>query len=131
MLDIKLNPDIPWSITENSGATTDALNLAELQVGSITVNTGASREEITVGEPSGLVPVTINGGSLTVHIHRPKGTLAGVAVSGGAVSLNADGKQMRSIGDLTFQSPGFSTEADAYRIQINGGACNVTLDTTR
>jgi hypothetical protein len=36
---------------------------------------------------------------------------------------------MRAIGDLTFQSPGFSTEADAYRIQINGGACNVTLDT--
>jgi hypothetical protein len=131
VLDIKLNPELPWSITENSGATTDSLNLADVKVGSIVLNTGASREEITVGEPSGLVPVTINGGSLTVHIHRPKGTMASVAVAGGAVSLNADGKQMRAIGDLTFQSPGFSTEADAYRIQINGGACNVTLDTTR
>jgi hypothetical protein len=131
VLDIKLNPEVPWSITENSGTTADLLNLSEVQVGSITLNTGASRQEITFGEPSGLVPVTINGGSLTVHIHRPKGTLASVAVAGGAVNLNVDGRQMHAIGELTFQSPGFSTEADGYRIQINGGACNVTLDTPK
>jgi len=129
VVDIKLNQHVPWSITENSGATTSTLNLSGVQVGSINVNTGASRSDITLGEPSGIVPVTINGGSLTVHVHRPKGTGASVAIAGGAVNLIADGKQLHAIGNLTFQSKDFATEGDGYRVEINGGACNVTLDT--
>jgi hypothetical protein len=129
VLDVKVNQNVAWSITENSGATTSRLNLAGAQVGTININTGASRNDIYLGEPSGIVPVTINGGSLNVHIHRPQGTPASIAVAGGAVSLNADGKQMRAIGNLGFQSPGFSAEGDGYRVEINGGACTVTLDT--
>jgi len=129
VVDVKLNPHVSWSITENSGATTSSLNLAGVQVGSINVNTGASRSEIALGEPSGIVPVTINGGSLTVHVHRPQGIGASVAISGGAVNLTADGKQMHAIGNLTFQSSDFATEGNGYRIEINGGACRVTLDT--
>lgn len=130
VVDVKLNQNVPWSITENSGATTSTLNLAGVQVGSINMNTGASRSDLTLGEPSGIVPVTINGGSLAVHLHRPHGTGASVVVSGGAVSLNADGRQMRAIGSLNFQSPDFATEGNAYRVEINGGACTVTLDTS-
>jgi hypothetical protein len=53
-----------------------------------------------------------------------------VAVSGGAITLNADGRNMHGIGDLSYQSPGFGGAKDAYRIEVNGGACNVTLDST-
>ena len=129
VLDVKVNQNIAWSITENSGATTSRLNLAGAQVGTININTGASRNDIYLGDPSGIVPVMINGGSLTVNIHRPRGTPASITVAGGAVSLNADGKQMHAIGNLRFQSPGFSAEGDGYRVEINGGACMVTLDT--
>jgi hypothetical protein len=52
-----------------------------------------------------------------------------VAVSGGAVALDADGRQTRAIGSLSFQTPDFSGAADAYRVEVNGGACTVTLDT--
>jgi hypothetical protein len=129
VVDVKLNQQVSWSITENSGATTSTMNLAGVQVGSINVNTGASRSEIALGEPSGIVPVTINGGSLTVRLHRPQGTGASVAISGGAVTLTADGKQMHAIGNLTFQSKDFATEGNGYRVEINGGACRVTIDT--
>jgi len=129
VMNVKLNQQVPWSITENGGATTTTLNLADVQVGTINVNTGASRNDITLGEPSGIVPVTINGGSLDVRLHRPHGTAASVAVAGGAVSLNVDGRQMHAIGNLTFQSPDFATEGNGYRVEINGGACTVILDT--
>jgi hypothetical protein len=127
---LQLNPAVPWKITENSGASTDTINAGGLHISSLTLNTGASRDEITLGAPSGIVPVTVNGGALTVHLHRPSGVPASVAVSGGAVSLNADSKQLRAIGDLNYESPNFAGAADGYRIQINGGACTVTLDTT-
>ena len=125
---IQLSSDVAWTISENTGASTDTINLSQTKVGAIRINTGASREELTLGSPSGVVPVDVNGGALTVHVHRPSGTEASVAVSGGAVSLNADGAAQRAIGDLNFQTSGFSSASDGYRIRVSGGACTVTLD---
>ena len=99
-----------------------------MKVSAIAVNTGASSEDMTLGQPNGIVPVEINGGALTVHIHRPSGTEASVRVSGGADSLTADGHSQHGIGDLMYDSSGFGG-SDGYRITVNGGACTVTLDT--
>ncbi|HEY0832225.1 MAG TPA: DUF5668 domain-containing protein [Candidatus Dormibacteraeota bacterium] len=129
-LTLKLNPGVEWIINENSGASNDTLQLGSLHVQSITLNTGASRDEITLGPPSAIVLVQINGGALTVRLHRPSGTAASITVSGGASSLNADGRNMHAIGDISYQSPGFSGASDGYRIEVNGGACNVSLDAT-
>ncbi len=127
-LDLKLSPEVPWTITENSGATTDTMNLSGLHVGGVTLNTGASRDDITLGPPSGVVSVTVNGGALTVHVHRPVSTPVAVGVSGGAVSLVADGREMRAVGNVSYEAPGFASAADAYRVTVNGGACTVTVD---
>jgi hypothetical protein len=129
VLNLELSSSVSWTIAANTGAATDTFNLGGVQVKSIQVNTGASREEITLGQASGRVPVTINGGALTVHLHRPSGVAVSVAVSGGAVSLDADGKQSHSIGNASYDSPGFGDATDAYQIEVNGGACTVTLDT--
>jgi hypothetical protein len=76
-----------------------------------------------------VVPVEINGGALTVRIHRPSGTEASVEVSGGAVNLSADGKNMHAVGHLSYDSAGLPGALNSYRIEVNGGACTVTLDT--
>ena len=127
---IQLSSRVPWTISENTGASSDTIDLPQVKVAAISINTGASREDLTLGPPSGIVPVEVNGGALTVHVHRPSGTEASVAVSGGAVSLNADGTSHHAIGDLNYQSSGFGRASDAYRIKVNGGACTVTLDTS-
>lgn len=129
-LRLLIDSSLPWTIATNSGASTDTYNLADVHVGSIDVNTGASREDITLGRPSGVVPISVNGGALTVNLHRPAGIAASVRVSGGAVSLDADGEQHRSIGSQSWQSSGFDGATDAYRVEVNGGACTVTIDTT-
>lgn len=127
-LDLTLNTDIPWTIVENSGATTDKLDFSGMQVGSVVLSTGASHDDITLGPASGVVPVTINGGALTVNLHRPSGMAASINVSGGAVSLNADGKQFHAIGHVGYSTADFAGANDGYRIEVNGGACTVTLD---
>jgi hypothetical protein len=127
-LDLKINSSLPWAVVTNSGAATGTYNLATAHISSIEINTGASREDITLGKPAGTVPITINGGSLTVHLHRPAGTAASVRVSGGAVSLDADGEQHRGIGSQAWSSAGAGSATDSYRFEINGGACNVTID---
>ena len=127
-LDLQLNPGVPWTITQNTGAATSTYSLANLHVSGLTANTGASRDEITLGPPSGIVPVQVRGGSLTVRVHRPAATQASISVSGGAISLVADGKTSHAIGSLSYDSPSFAGAPDAYRIEVSGGACSVVLD---
>jgi len=130
VMTLELNPSIPWTITSNTGAVSETLALSGVHVGSVQVNTGASKENITLGQPSGIVPVTVNGGALTVILHRPSGTAASVAVSGGALSLDADGRQTHAIGNLSFATPDFGGATDGYRLEVNGGACSVSIDTS-
>lgn len=129
VVDLQISPAVPWSINLNSGSATGTFNLSDVNVSSIELNTGASRDDITLGPPKGIVPIAINGGALTVHIHRPKGTAASAQVSGGAVNLTGDGHRAGAIGSTSWQSVGADTAADAYRIEVNGGASTVTVDT--
>jgi hypothetical protein len=130
VLTLKLNSAVPWTITNKTGALDATFRLANVHVHSIEFNTAASRDDITLGAPSGIVPITVNGAALTVSIHRPGGTATSVAVSGAAVNLDADGRETHAIGSANWESPNFSGATDGYRIEINGAACNVTVDAT-
>jgi hypothetical protein len=128
VLDLRINPAVLWSFNINSGAANGTFKLSQVRVTGIELNTGASRENITLGVPTGRVPITVNGGALTILIHRPDGVEASAQVSGGAVNLTADGHGERGIGSKSWQSDGYDGAQDAYRIEVSGGACIVTVD---
>lgn len=128
VLTLQLNASVPWSIAVDSGAASDVFTLSTVHVMSIDVNTGASKEDITLGHPSGTVPIKVNGGALTVNVHRPPGAAASVSVSGGAASLRFDGRQSKSVGTLTAQTGDYDHASDRYQIQVDGGASTVTVD---
>ena len=128
-IDLHISPAVSWSISLNSGATNATLELTDVKVTSIETNTGASRLNIIVGQPKGMVPISANGGALTVRVHRLSGTEVSVQVSGGAVNLTADGHHAGAIGSARWQSDGYANAKDAYAIEVNGGACAVTVDT--
>ena len=127
-LDLQISSSVRWDVTVNTGTAADSFNLSNINLGSLDINTGASREDITLGLPKGQVPITINGGALSVYLHRPAGAEASVQVTGGAVSLAGDGRQQHGIGNESWQSGGYDNAADAYRVEVNGGACTVTMD---
>jgi len=128
VLDLELNTSVTWKIAVHSGASSDSLKLSNVHVADIELNTGASREDITLGSPSGSVPITIDGGAVTVNVHRPKGVAASVAVSGGAVNLTFDGRQSHAVGTATAQTSDYNSASERYQIEVNGGASNVTVD---
>jgi hypothetical protein len=129
VLDLQINPAVAWNITANTGSTNDTLKLSAVKVGSISLNTGASRTDITLGRPAGIVRISVDGGAIRLHLHRPSGSEAFVHVSGGAVRLDADGRHLRGVGDESWQSNGYGAAADAYLVEVNGGASTVTMDT--
>jgi hypothetical protein len=129
-IELHISPAVSWSFSVNSGATNATLKLNDVKVTSIESNTGAVRLEITVGPPKGIVPIRVDGGALTVRVHRPNGTQVSVQLSGGAVNLNADGHHTGAIGSASWESDGYANANDAYSIEVNGGACTVTVDTS-
>ena len=130
VLDLQVSSAVPWNFSVNTGAANDTFNLSSLKVGSMQLSTGASHDDITLGPPTGVVPISIDGGALTVHLHRSSGTEVSVQVSGGATSLNADGQQYHGIGDQSWQSNSYNGASNAYRVDVSGGACTVTMGTT-
>jgi len=129
VLDLQINSDVIWNIKADTGSTNDTLRLSAVRVGSLELNTGASRTDITVGRPTGIVRISVDGGAISLHLHRPSGSEALVHVSGGAVSLDADGQQFRAVGEKSWQSNGYVGAANAYQVVVNGGASTVTIDT--
>jgi hypothetical protein len=129
VIDLQINPAATWGFIVHSGAATDTFNLTAVKVGSIQLSTGAGREDITLGPPKGIVLIRMNGGALTVRIHRPSGTEVSAHVTGGAVNLTVDGHHEGGVGSLSVQTDGFASATDAYRIEVNGGASSVTVDT--
>src|SRR5260370_20172179 len=128
VLTLQLNSSVAWKIAVDSGSASDVLMLSTVHLESIDVNTGASKENITLGAPSGTVPITINGGALTVNVHRPPGAAASVSVSGGAASLSFDGRQSKAGGTLTAQTSDFDQASDRDQIQVASGAWTRTAD---
>jgi len=128
VLDLRLNSEVMWTIEENSGATQDKINVPNARVTGVTLNTGASTDDLSLGAASGVVPIEINGGALTVHIHRPNGTKASAEVSGGAVSLDFDCRSTHAVGKVEGLTGDLG--GDYYRIRVSGGACTVSVDTS-
>ena len=128
-VDMSINPKVAWAFELDSGAATNKLNLSNVNVTELKLNTGASRSELTLGQPTGTVPVSVNGGALTVNVHRAAGAATSVQVSGGAVSLTADGRAFRGIGSQSWSTDGYDQAQNRYQVEISGGACTVTVDT--
>ena len=125
-LDLLVNSAAKWDVVIHAGGSDNTLNLANTKVGAIELDTGSSSDDITLGPPTGTVPIKINGGSLSVHIHRPAGSAAFVRAQGGSLSLDFDGRQTHAVGSI---EAGSENQEDLYRVEINGGNCDVTMDT--
>ena len=61
-VDLALNPTVGWTLTVNSGAISSTIDAVHLHVAGVNFNTGAASADITLGPPSGIVPVTFSGG---------------------------------------------------------------------
>ncbi len=125
-MDLQLNVAVRWSFAIHSGASDDTYDLPNIELAALEIDTGASTEDITLPHPNGTVPLKINGGALTVRMHRPTDSAASVKVSGGAVTLNFDGDRTSAIGSVSHST---GSNSDIFEVTVNGGRCDVTMDT--
>ena len=128
-VDLTLNDQLPWALALSTGATQSTLDLSNLKLTSVNLESGASSIRLTLPRPSGTIPVNVSGGAMRLTVQRPAGTPIRVDSSGGASSVSVDGQEFGGLfhEGQVFSSPDFSTAADRYDFTIQSGVSSTTI----
>jgi hypothetical protein len=127
---VTLNQDVTWAIRVRRGVAQLDADLRDLQVESVDVSQGASRVEVRLPRPSGVVPVRVGGGASHVRIRRPAGTPARLRIGRGVADLTFDEQEFGAVGGrLRLESREAGGADGRYDIEIAGGAAHVEVVT--
>ena len=88
--DICLNGGIPLALKIDSGASASSLDLTDLKVVELDINTGASSTEISLPANAGHTLVDIDAGAASVNIRVPAAVAARIKVKSGLSSISVD-----------------------------------------
>ncbi len=124
--DIRLNREIPLSLKIDSGASASVLDLSDLKVTNLDIDTGASSTELTLPANAGNTHVDIDTGASSLKVSIPSGVAASIRVKSGIASVNINSRFPRLDGGL-YQSSDFSTAVNRVDMTIDAGVGSIEV----
>ncbi|NLT36402.1 MAG: DUF4097 domain-containing protein [Gaiellales bacterium] len=121
---ITLRQGIPWDITVNGGAASYELDLTNVTLGSLQINTGASSATVVVGP--NVVPgarLDLTGGVGSYRISFPRSLSITVRGETGLTSLDTEGFDAQGGGVLVHRGGG-----SALEVSLKAGVSSIELD---
>jgi hypothetical protein len=125
--EIHLNRDVPISLKIDSGASASILDLSDLKVTDLDIDTGASSTEVTLPASAGNTRVDIDTGASSLKLTIPAGVAASIRTKTGLSSVNV-ASRFPHMGDGTYQSPDYATATNRADITINAGVGSVDIN---
>jgi hypothetical protein len=121
-----LSREVSLVLDFETGASDTRLDLTDLRVTELRVQTGASANDITLPASAGLTRVNIHSGAASVVVRVPSGVAARIKVKAGAASIAVDkGRFPRS--ERAYQSPDYDTAANKAEIDVEIGAGSIEI----
>jgi hypothetical protein len=125
--DIHINRDIPLNLKIDSGASASILDLSDLKVTDLDIDTGASSTELTLPVSAGNTHVEIDTGASSLKAIIPPGVAASIRIKSGITAVNVNSRFQRLDGGL-YQSADYSTSANRVDITINAGVGSIDIN---
>ncbi len=123
--DLRLNSEIPMTLTLQMGANKASVDLSNLHVTDLKVETGASQADITL-PARGRMRAKFNLGAASLTIHVPQGVAARIHATHGVSDVKVDQSRFPRNGEY-YQSPDYETAQDAAEIRIEAGAAEIKI----
>lgn len=127
--EVTLNSSIPWNIWLNGGTTSLFADLSDLTLLSFEIQWGINGAKILLPEPTGTVPIKINGGSNKVALLRPEGAEMRLSLHPGAEGLVIDGERFGPTAAEKWETAGFSRAKNRYDVEVTVGSKDMTIGT--
>jgi len=126
--DVALNDRIPWDVEIVGGANKLQGKLSGVDLRSFQLTGGVDQARLTLGRPTGHVPVRFVGGVNHVRVERPNDVHVQLKLSGGAASVEFDHQKLGATGGPTvLETTGASSAADRFLIEMVGGSNRITV----
>jgi N-terminal domain of toast_rack, DUF2154/Domain of unknown function (DUF5668) len=124
--DVAINNEVPIELKLNLGANKSDLNLRDLNITDLDLDTGASDTKLTL--PSkGRLRADLDMGAASLEIIVPDGVSARIHASLGAADMKVDESRFPRNGRY-YQSPDYDTAANAVDINIDAGAASIKIN---
>jgi hypothetical protein len=126
-VDVQLNPDVPLTLNVQEGATDSRLDLGQLHVSNLELQTGASRTSLVLPASAGATSASIKGGAATIDVQVPAGVAAQIQYEGGLSNLNVDTGRFPPSGDRMYRSPDYDSAANKVDVTIQAGVATINI----
>ncbi len=124
---VGLNPNIPLALEFEVGASRNWLNLRNLQVKDLRLQTGASATEIEFPARAGEMRAQIKSGAASVDIRIPEDVSALIRTGGGLSSIQVDTQRFPQTGSGVYSSPDYGMAANRLDLEIEAGVGSVKI----
>lgn len=124
--DMALTNTIPLNIELESGASESKLDLTDLQVKDLSIETGASSTSVKLPARAGFTKVKVESGAASVDLRIPEGVAARIKVDSAIASNTIDTARF-PIKGKGYQSPDYETAKNKIDINVETGVGSITI----
>jgi len=121
-----LSNQVTWHLTFEIGASDAQVDLSNLRVVDLNLETGASTTAITLPANAGHTHVDVNGGAASITLQIPEGVAARIQVDSGLAAINIDRNRFPRVGKV-YQSDDYQTAVNKVDINADFGAGSLKI----
>jgi hypothetical protein len=123
---VGLARDLPLQLKLSTGASESEINLTDLQVTDLRLETGASSTHLTLPAHAGYTQAHLEAGAASLQVSVPQNTAANISFEGGLAEFDVDKQRFPAFGG-GYRSPDFDTAANRVALVIKVGVGSVSI----
>jgi hypothetical protein len=119
--EIRLSQSRPLALTLATGASNMRLDLSDLLVSELDIETGASATWLRLPAQAGHTEVSLRSGVASVTIEVPATLAAAIELTGGLAEIQVDSERFPRQGGKRYRSPDYDSAANRANIRLDSG----------
>jgi hypothetical protein len=123
---VRINPEVALDLILKTGASENQINLTDLKVTNLNLDTGASSTSIYLPAHSGLTIGNVHAGAAAVDITFPPNVAGRIRVQSGLAGININQTRFPQNGNI-YQSSSYETASDKVELFIEAGVGSISI----
>jgi len=126
--DVMLNTSVPWHVEVIGGSNKLQGKLGSVDLRSFELTGGADNLRLTLGQPTGVVPIRLTGSANHLRFERPKGVHVQLKLDGGAAGVEFDRQKLgATAGHSVLETTGAAGASDRFMIEVTGAVNRIAV----